>query len=116
MKIRFQADNDLNRAIVHALVRLEPMIDFQTAQAAQLHGVPDEQVLARSAAERRVLVSHDITTMPHHFADFLQSNTSAGVLIAPQSLAHNRVVEDLLLLWMTDEADDWINRICIMPL
>ncbi len=42
MKIRYQADNDLNRAIVEAIWRLEPRIDFRSAQAAKLDGVPDD--------------------------------------------------------------------------
>jgi hypothetical protein len=116
MKIRYQADNDLNRAIVEAVWRFEPLIDFQSAQAAKLDGVPDGEVLARAAAEQRVLVSHDLKTMPRHFAKFLQTSTSAGVLIAPQSLARTKIVDDLLLLWLVDAAEDWINRIRVLPL
>ena len=51
MKVRFQADNDLNKIIVKAALRREPMLDFQSAQAAQLDGVPDPEVLARAAAK-----------------------------------------------------------------
>jgi hypothetical protein len=116
MKIRYQADNDLNQAIVEAVWRLEPLIDFQSAQAAKLDGVPDDAVLAFAAAEQRIVVSHDLKTMPRHFAEFLQTSTSAGVLIAPQSLARGKVVDDLLLLWMVDVAEDWVNRIRILPL
>ena len=36
MKVRFQADADLNEIIVTALLRREPSIDFQTATAAGL--------------------------------------------------------------------------------
>lgn len=92
MKIRFQADNDLNRVIVQAVLRLEPMIDFQTAQQARFDGVPDVVVLAQAAMEQRVLVSHDLKTMPRHFAEFLQTSPSAGVLIAPQSLARGKLL------------------------
>jgi hypothetical protein len=45
MKIRFQADNDLDQRIVVATKRLDPAIDFQTARALKLHGVPDTLVL-----------------------------------------------------------------------
>lgn len=31
MRVRFQADADLNQTIVLALLRREPVIDFQTA-------------------------------------------------------------------------------------
>ncbi len=50
MKVRFQADADLNQTIVKATLRLEPGIDFQTAQAASLTGLNDREVL-RMAAE-----------------------------------------------------------------
>ncbi len=116
MKIQFQADNDLSKIIVKALWRAEPMLDFKSAQAAQLDGVPDPEVLARAAAEGRVLVSHDIKTMPRHFAQFIQSANSAGVLIVPQGTPLTQVVDDLLLIWLVDEAADWVNRIRILPL
>jgi len=116
MKVRFQADNDFNQNIVKALRRLEPSIDFQTAHAANLRGVPDPEVLAYAAKEGRVLVSHDITTMPRHFGDFVQSADSAGVLIALQEAPIMTVVEDLLLLWMVEGAEDCVNRIRILPL
>ncbi len=68
MRVRFQADADLHQMIVTALIRREPGIDFQTATAAQLQGLSDLQVLERATDEERVLVSHDQSTMPQHFA------------------------------------------------
>jgi hypothetical protein len=68
MKVSFQADNDLNQRIVAALLRVEPTIDFQTAIELKLHGLDDASVLALSAFEGRVLVSHDQSTMPIHFS------------------------------------------------
>ena len=114
MKIRFQADNDLNQNIVKALRRLEPSIDFQTAHAANLRDLPDPEVLAYAANARRVLVSHDITTMPRHFGDFIQTADSSGVLIAIQERPMSVVIEELLMLWMFDEAEDWVNRIRVL--
>ncbi len=68
LKIRFQADADLDEDIVTGLRRREPGIDFQTATEAGLHGLNDQEVLAHAAEESRVLASHDRKTMPHHFA------------------------------------------------
>jgi hypothetical protein len=56
MKIRFQADNDLDQRIVVATRRLDPTIDFQTAPALKLHGVPDTLVLRWTADVARILV------------------------------------------------------------
>ena len=36
MKIRFQADADLNQAIVMGIVRREPTLDFQTSNVSNL--------------------------------------------------------------------------------
>lgn len=48
MKIRFQADADLNQNIVKATLRLEPGIDFQMASSAGLAGVGEVGVVAQS--------------------------------------------------------------------
>ena len=51
MKVRFQADADLNEILVKAVLRREPGIDFQTARTAGLAGVPDKEVLAMAAGQ-----------------------------------------------------------------
>jgi hypothetical protein len=90
MKIRFQADNDLDQRIVVATRRLDPTIDFQTAQALKLHGVPDTLVLERAAHATRVLVSHDRRTLPRFFGKFIRTNTSPGLIIVSQRLPVGR--------------------------
>jgi hypothetical protein len=94
MKVRFQAHADLHQMIVTALVRREPGVDFHTATAAGLEGLLDPQVLERAATEGHVLVSHDQSTMPQHFAAFIQNQQRAGLLIVPQHLPYAVVVED----------------------
>jgi hypothetical protein len=78
MKVRFQADADLHQMIVTALVRREPGVDFQTATAAGLAGRRDPQVLECAAIECRVLVSHDQSTMPLHFAASSKTSKAPG--------------------------------------
>ena len=41
MRIRFQADADLNEVIISILPRRAPEIDFQTATTARLEGLGD---------------------------------------------------------------------------
>lgn len=116
MKVRFQADADLNHIIVRATLRREPAIDFQTARAAKLSGLKDEDVLAIAAKGGRLQVTHDRKTIPGYFAEFIASHTSPGVLIVPQKQPVANVVEDLLLIWAASEAEQWINRIHSLPL
>jgi len=116
MKVRFQADADLNQILLKATLRREPSIDFQTAHAAGLVALGDRQVLAIAAREGRILVTHDRKTMPRHFAEFLATEASGGVIVVPQKLAVNAAVEDLILIWGASESDEWINRIQSLPL
>jgi hypothetical protein len=112
MKIRFQADNDLDQRIVVATRRLDPGIDFQTAHALKLHGVPDSLVLQRAADERRVLVSHDRRTLPGFFREFIATKTSPGLIIVSQRLPVGRAAELLHLLWVASEAEEYVNILC----
>ena len=115
MILRFQADADLNQLILHAVVRREPALDFQTAAAAGLVGLRDPAVLALAAGDGRVLVTHDQKTMPSHFAAFIATAASPGVLIIPQRLPIATAVEDLLLIWSTMDAEEWRNTIRFLP-
>jgi predicted nuclease of predicted toxin-antitoxin system len=80
MKVRFQADADLNQIILLATIRREPAIDFQTAIAAGLSGIADPEVLARAANDGRVLVTHDRKTMPQHFSELIVREASPGLI------------------------------------
>ena len=115
MKVLYQADNDLRKAIVRGAVRREPQMNFRSAQAARLDGVPDPEVLAFAADEGRILVSHDFQTMPKHFRQFTQGRRSPGVLLVRQDLPVGEAIETLLLIWEASEADEWANRLCLAP-
>lgn len=116
MTIRFQADVHLPQIILHAACRREPALSFQTAEAAGLGGLPDPDALDRAAEEGRVLVTHDLQTMPRHFAEFITTRQSAGLLLIPPSLPLASAVDDLLLIWSTMDAEEWINLMWYLPL
>ena len=92
-------------------------MDFMSANEADLEGVLDPEVLALAAAQDRILVSHDLQTMPRHFGNFLKSgNSSPGVLLVPQRLAVGAAIEELVLIWVATDAGEWQNRILRIPL
>src|ERR1035437_970837 len=83
--VRFLADADLNYAIVKGCRRHEPAMDFLSANEARLQGVPDPEVLALAAEQNRILVTHDLETMPRHFGEFLmRRESSPGVFLVSQ--------------------------------
>jgi hypothetical protein len=116
MTLRFQADADLNQAIVSGILRRNPAIDFQTANASRLSGLPDFEVLQVTAQDNRVLASHDQRTMPIHFTEFVSTQTSSGLIIVLQSMSISQAIDNLLNIWATSNPEDWINRIAYLPL
>lgn len=116
MKVRFQADADLDEDIVSGVIRRQPAIDFKTATQAGLSGLPDYEVLAIASSEGRLIVSHDWRTMPYHFAEFVEVQSSSGVLIIPRKLGIRRAIEELLMIWSTSDAEEHFNSIKRLPL
>ena len=116
MRLRFQTDADLNQIILHAVIRREPALDFQTAEAAGLAGLLDLEVLILASREERVLVAHDQKTMPRYFATFIATETSPGVLIIPRRLSVAIAAEELLLIWSSMDAEERRNTIRFLPL
>ena len=116
MKLRFLGDWDLNHDIVAGVIRREPEIDFKTGALAQLAGLPDSEVLALAAAEGRILVTHDRSSMPRHFARFIEQSHSPGVVIVSQQLAVRQAIEDLLVIWHCSAPEDWVDVLDYLPL
>jgi hypothetical protein len=114
--IGYQADADLNQAIVTGVLRQESTIDFQTAFAAGLEGVKDPEMLVIAAQQGRILVSHDRRTMPLEFATFITNSQSSGVIIVSRKLSIEVVIEKLLLIWAASTEGEWVNRIAKLPL
>ena len=82
---------------------------------SQLAGLGDQEVLALAAANHRVLVSHDVSTMPGEFLAFIQNQPSPGVILISQELSYRGAIEGLLRVWSTTEAEDWTNVLSFLP-
>ncbi len=115
MKVRFLADENVDQAIVKGITRRQPAIDFITATEANILGLPDPDVLAKAASERRILVTHDIRTMPLHFSDFVRESDSPGVIIVAQRAGIGWIVDELIHVWRASDSTDWVNQISPLP-
>jgi len=115
MQIRFQADYDFNKKIVRALRNRYPSMNFQGGHEAGFEGLPDEQVLELAARDGRILVSHDVGTMPVHFANFISNQDSPGLILIPQELPIRIAIEELALIWGASEAEEYVNLITWLP-
>ena len=87
MRVRFQADADLDGRILRGLRRTAPEIDIRTAADAGFDGLKDPEVLRISAQSGRVLVSQDRRTIPAHFARYSAGARSPGVILLREAIA-----------------------------
>jgi hypothetical protein len=100
VSIRFLADADLNYAIVTGVRLREPGVDFASAAETALEGAHDSEVLRLAAAEERILVSHDPSSMPDHFFAFTAMGAwSPGVFLVAQDTSIRDVIDALILVW-----------------
>lgn len=116
MKLRLLADADLHPAIVSGISARNPGIDFTVSRFVLPEGTPDPEVLAFAADDRRVLVSHDINTMPGHSREFTRARVSPGLILVPQRLGIGAAIEELLLVWECADAEDFLNQVLCLPL
>ncbi len=63
-RLRFLTDEDFRGRIYRALRRRLPDLDVLRVQDVDLAGAADPTILAWAAAAGRILLTHDISTMP----------------------------------------------------
>jgi len=116
MRVRFQADADLDGRILRGLRRASSEIDIKTAADAELDGLKDPDVLRIAAEAGRILVSQDRRTMPGHFARYTAQAHSPGVVLLHEAIPIAAAIEELVLIWSASEAEEWIDRLVWLPL
>lgn len=115
--MRFLADENLNYDLVRATLRQGVAIDIVRVQDVGLAGTDDPTVLAWAAAENRVVVTHDVNTMPRHAYDRVDhGKIMPGVIIVSQDAPIARSIEDLLLLAEYSEDGEYEGRVLFLPL
>jgi hypothetical protein len=111
VKIRFQADADIDPDIGRGLLRQATTIDWRRAQGIIADATPDHDVLELAASDGRVLVSGDVTTMPLHFAAFVATRSSPGVILIPSRVTVGEAIERLLMVWLSWASEDIENQV-----
>jgi hypothetical protein len=96
-------------------------LDFKRAvvlkgiEDVPLEGLDDQIVLDLAARDQRVLISHDVSTMPDRFRAYTRRNISPGLILVPQELSIGKAIENIILICDAYSQDDIENRICLVP-
>jgi hypothetical protein len=110
-------DENLNHRILRGLNRRIPHLDYAVAQAAGLKGVQDPPLLAWAASHGRILVTHDLRSIPKHAYERIRAGHSmAGVIAVPDTLPIGQAIEDLELLVQCAQPAELENRVFYLPI
>jgi len=115
--LRFAADENFNNHIVRGLARRKPGLDVVRVQDAGLSGAPDPEILAWATREGRILLTHDVTTMPQHAERVVRAgHTFPGILAITRAVPTSMAIEDILLLAECSVEGEWEGHILYLPL
>jgi hypothetical protein len=114
--LRLATDEDFNNRIVRGLLRRQPDVDILRVQDAGLAGSDDKEVLAWAANERRILITHDVTTMKQTAYDRIAAGLPMpGVFEISQDVSIGRAVDDILLLALCSDQEEWDGQVRFLP-
>ena len=115
--LRLLIDQNFDHDILRGLERRIPTLDYVTTGEVSLSRTPDPELLEWAAAERRVILTHDQSTMPDHIAERLGNGQEIfGVLIVPRGLPIGAAIDELELIVNCSEEDEYKNRYLYLPL
>jgi predicted nuclease of predicted toxin-antitoxin system len=117
MTIRFLADENFNRRIVAGLQRHTERLDIVRVQDVGLRTADDPTVLDWAAAEGRVLLTHDIVTIPDlAYERILAGAAMPGVVVVPAALAIGVAIDELTMIATASAEGEWEGRVTYLPL
>ena len=92
-------------------------LDAVTAHEAGLSRSSDPELLAWAAEARRVIVTHDRKTMPRYASERVVAGYSMpGIFVIPRRLPISQVIDDLEIMVVCSEENEWQNIIKFLPL
>jgi hypothetical protein len=115
--LRLLIDENIDHDIVRGLRRRLPDVDVVTAQEVGLLKTPDPEILEWATINKRILVTHDVQTMPMFAYERIGNGESfSGVFIIPNDLAINIAIEQLIFHIECSNETEWINQVHYLPI
>ena len=115
--LRFAADENFNGDIVRGLLRRIPKLDIVRVQDVGLSGADDPSVLEWAADQRRIVVTHDITTLAKHAFDRVAGGQPMpGVFEVRSVVPIGQAIDDLILVAECSVEGEWEAQVRFLPL
>ena len=115
--LRLLIDENLDQRILRGLKLQFPHLEYIVVQEAGLKGLKDPPLLAWAAEHQRILVTHDVNTIPKYAYERIQGGAPMpGVIVIPEDLAIGKAIEELAILVGCGEAEELENQVKYLPI
>jgi hypothetical protein len=115
--IKLASDENFDGDILRGRLRLLPGLDAIRVQDAGLAGSPDPVILAWTADDDRILLTHDRETMPGFAYDRVRAGQlMPGVFLVSDRMAKGLAINQLSLAAQCLETDDCRDLVIHFPL
>ena len=118
MKIRFLLDENLPPRIKLAVERLNPAIDILRVgdPGTPTLSTPDPDVLRYLELSQRMLITDNRKSMPGHLeAHWAKGGHIWGLFWIRTLTPIGQLAQELMLVWETTEAEEWIDILDWIP-
>lgn len=114
---RLLTDENFDHDIVRGIhLQLVDDIDLMASREVGLAGAEDPDLLAWAASDGRILLTHDIKTIPKHaYQRIVNTEPMPGVFVVPQTLAIAKAIEELRLILCCSQQSEWENIVQFIP-
>jgi hypothetical protein len=115
--LRLLADENLNHDLIRGVLRRMPSLDMVRVEDVGLREVEDASVLEWAAQEGRIILTHDVNTMPAFAFNRIRRNQAMpGMFVVSQPAALATVIADILVIAECSEGSEYNDQVIFLPL
>jgi hypothetical protein len=115
--MRLLLDENFNHHILRGLKLRIPNLDYVIAQETEHQGEEDPPLLEWAATENRLVITHDIKTIPKFAYERVKTGLPMpGVIAVPKDFPIGQAVEELLTIILCSEQSEYDNQVVHIPL
>lgn len=115
--MRFATDENFDGRILNGLRARLPELDVVRVQDTQMYQAPDDELLTWLADEGRILLTHDVRTMPLFVYERVRAGYPApGVIAVHKSTPIGIAIDELETVIGAGASEDFINQVMFIPI
>lgn len=115
--MRFASDENFDGRILKGLRTRLPDLDMVRVQDTAMYTSPDNELLVWLAAEGRILLTHDIQTMPGFVYERVRAGqTMPGVIAVHQDTPMGIAIDELEVIIVAGTSEDFENQVYYIPI